>query len=115
MDLRGIPFWCQQTAIPADQPIPPRKEQLIFLLFLKMAHERTLPPWNQPGIIPEEHHWPSLVEMAGIPLEIHYCGTLETLSKEPGMLRTIFRKGAEQGSASGETRHETHVPLECGL
>ena len=67
-------------------------EQLTFLLFLKMAHERTQPPYNQPPIIPEEYNWPSLVEMDGIPLEMHYRRTLETLSKEPGMLRTIFRK-----------------------
>ncbi len=66
-------------------------EQLTFLLFLKMAHERTQAPWNQPPIIPAEYNWPSLVEMDGIPLEIHYRRTL-ALSKEPGMLRTIFRK-----------------------
>src|ERR1039457_487246 len=67
-------------------------EQLTFLLFLKMAHERTPPPYNQPPITPEGYDWPSLVELDGIPLEQHYRHTLETLSKEPGMLRTIFRK-----------------------
>ncbi|MBV9302198.1 MAG: SAM-dependent DNA methyltransferase [Acidobacteriaceae bacterium] len=67
-------------------------EQLTFLLFLKMAHERTQPPYNQPSIVPEEYNWPSLLELDGIPLEHHYRRTLETLGKEPGMLRTIFRK-----------------------
>ena len=67
-------------------------EQLTFLLFLKMAHERTQPPYNQPSIIPEDYSWPTLVELDGIPLEQHYRHTLETLGKEPGMLRTIFRK-----------------------
>jgi len=67
-------------------------EQLTFLLFLKMAHERTLPPWNQPPVIPADYAWPTLVELDGIPLEIHYRRTLENLAKEPGMLRTIFRK-----------------------
>jgi type I restriction enzyme M protein len=67
-------------------------EQLTFLLFLKMTHERTQPPCNQPPTIPEDYSWPTLVELDGIPLEIHYRRTLETLSKEPGMLRTIFRK-----------------------
>jgi type I restriction enzyme M protein len=67
-------------------------EQLTFLLFLKMAHERTQPPWNHPPVIPEEYSWPTLVELDGIPLEYHYRHTLENLSKEPGMLRTIFRK-----------------------
>lgn len=67
-------------------------EQLTFLLFLKMAHERTQPPYNQPSIIPRDYDWPSLLELDGIPLEQHYRRTLETLGKEPGMLRTIFRK-----------------------
>ena len=67
-------------------------EQLTFLLFLKMAHERTQPPYNHPSIMPDGYDWPSLVELDGIPLEHHYRRTLETLSKEPGMLRTIFRK-----------------------
>ena len=67
-------------------------EQLTFLLFLKMAHERTQRPYNQPSIIPEDYAWPSLVELDGVPLEHHYRRTLETLGKEPGMLRTIFRK-----------------------
>jgi len=65
-------------------------EQLTFLLFLKMAHERTQPPYSQPSIIPEDYNWPSLLELDGIPLEQHYRRALETLSKEPGMLRAIF-------------------------
>ncbi len=67
-------------------------EQLTYLLFLKMAHERTQAPYNEPSIIPEEYDWPSLLELDGIPLEHHYRRTLETLGKEPGMLGTIFRK-----------------------
>jgi type I restriction enzyme M protein len=34
--------------------------------------------------------------MDGTPLEQHYRRTLETLSKEPGMLRTIFRKAQKK-------------------
>jgi len=30
-------------------------EQLTYLLFLKMAHERTQAPWSQPSIIPKGH------------------------------------------------------------
>ena len=67
-------------------------EQLTFLLFLKMAHERTEPPYNQPSIIPEDYTWPTLAELDGIPLEHHYRRTLETLGEEPGMLRAIFGK-----------------------
>ncbi len=57
-----------------------------------MAHERTLAPYNQPSIIPEEYNWPSLLELDGPPLERHYRMALSDLGKEPGMLGTIFRK-----------------------
>lgn len=67
-------------------------EQLTYLLFLKMAHERTQPPLNQPSIIPKEYDWPSLFEYEGIPLEHHYRELLTTLGREPGMLGVIFRK-----------------------
>ena len=46
-------------------------EQLTYLLFLKMAHERTESPFNQSSIIPAENDWPSLFEYEGIALEHH--------------------------------------------
>jgi type I restriction enzyme M protein len=67
-------------------------EQLTYLLFLKMAHERTQPPWNQPSGIPADYDWPSLLELDGDALEVHYRKTLETLGREKGMLGVIFRK-----------------------
>ena len=67
-------------------------EQLTYLLFLKMAHERTEPPFNQPSIIPAENDWPSLFEYEGIALEHHYRDVLQNLGREPGMLGVIFRK-----------------------
>ncbi|MBI4705697.1 MAG: SAM-dependent DNA methyltransferase [Deltaproteobacteria bacterium] len=67
-------------------------EQLTFLLFLKMAHERTEPPWSQPSIIPKGFDWPALVSKDGEALEAQYRKTLETLGKQPGMLGLIFRK-----------------------
>ena len=67
-------------------------EQLTYLLFLKMAHERTEPPFNQPSIIPAENDWPSLFEFEGIPLEHHYRDVLQNLGREAGMLGVIFRK-----------------------
>jgi type I restriction enzyme M protein len=67
-------------------------EQLTYLLFLKMAHERIQPPLKQPSIIPKEYDWPSLFEYEGIPLERHYRDVLQTLGREPGMLGVIFRK-----------------------
>jgi len=67
-------------------------EQLTYLLFLKMAHEQTQPPLNRPSIVPEDYNWPSLLELDGDPLEVHYRKTLENLGKQGGMLGTIFRK-----------------------
>lgn len=67
-------------------------EQLTYLLFLKMAHERTQAPLNQPAIVPEEWSWPALASKEGDALEVHYRHTLEELGKRPGMLGLIFRK-----------------------
>ena len=67
-------------------------EQLTYLLFLKMAHEQTLPPYSKPSFIPEGYDWPTLVDQDGDALEIHYRHTLEDLAKQPGMLGVIFRK-----------------------
>jgi type I restriction enzyme M protein len=67
-------------------------EQLTYLLFLKMAHEQTLPPWKKPSIIPRGYDWPALDSRDGDDLETHYRHTLETLGKRSGMLGIIFRK-----------------------
>jgi len=67
-------------------------EQLTYLLFLKMAHERTQEPWNQPSAVPPEFSWPALASRDGDALEAHYRHTLEALGKLPGMLGVIFRK-----------------------
>ncbi|MBL9020582.1 MAG: SAM-dependent DNA methyltransferase [Myxococcales bacterium] len=67
-------------------------EQLTYLLFLKMAHERTEPPWSQKSPIPKGVDWPSLVKKDGDALEVHYRHVLTELGKQPGMLGLIFRK-----------------------
>lgn len=67
-------------------------EQLTFLLFLKMAHEQTRPPYSRPSTIPAGYDWPSLLGKSGDDLETHYRHVLETLGKAPGMLGVIFRK-----------------------
>jgi len=40
-------------------------EQLTYLLFLKMADERSKPPWNQPSPITKGFDWPSLLAKDG--------------------------------------------------
>src|SRR5215204_578285 len=67
-------------------------EQLTYLLFLKMAYERTQPPWKEKSRIPAGYDWPSLLENDGPELEAHYTLLLTTLAKEQGLLGLIFRK-----------------------
>lgn len=67
-------------------------EQLTYLLFLKIADEQTKPPMNRESIIPEGLDWESLSEKSGAELEEHYREILQKLSKEKGLLGTIFRK-----------------------
>lgn len=67
-------------------------EQLTYLLFLKMSHERTQEPWNLPSSVPAEWSWPRLASKDGDELEVHYRHTLDNLARKPGMLGVIFRK-----------------------
>ncbi len=67
-------------------------EQITFLLFLKMAHEQTQPPYNRPSIVPVTLGWESLLKSEGEQLEIHYRHILEELGRKPGMLGEIFKK-----------------------
>jgi len=67
-------------------------EQLTYLLFLKMAYERTQPPWSQPSVVPTAFDWQSLITKDGGGLETHYRHMLQELGKEQGMLGIIFRK-----------------------
>ncbi len=71
-------------------------EQITFLLFLKMAHEQTLPPWNRDPIVPEGLDWPSLLERDGEELETHYRHILAELPKQGGMLGEIFKKARQE-------------------
>jgi type I restriction enzyme M protein len=67
-------------------------EQLTYLLFLKMDDEQSQPPFNKPSKIPEKCNWQSLISKDGDALEVLYRHILKNLSKEKGMLGTIFRK-----------------------
>ncbi|MCF6179591.1 MAG: type I restriction-modification system subunit M N-terminal domain-containing protein, partial [Geopsychrobacter sp.] len=74
-------------------------EQLTYLLFLKMADERTKPPYvpapgahKQPATVPVDYAWPTLVKKDGDELFDHYRHTLENLGNEKGLLGLIFNK-----------------------
>ena len=67
-------------------------EQLTYLLFLKMAHERTSRRGTRSRRIPAGYDWPSLLDKDGPELEAHYTRPLNKLGSEPGLLGLIFRK-----------------------
>jgi type I restriction enzyme M protein len=71
-------------------------EQITFLLFLKMAHELTQPPYNRPALVPGPYDWANLLKRDGVELEQHYRKTLEELGKTKGMLGTIFLKAKNE-------------------
>jgi len=65
-------------------------EQITFLLFLKMAHEREA--IGLESIIPNKYNWAGLKKKAGNDLEVQYSQTLRELAKQPGLLNVIFAK-----------------------
>jgi type I restriction enzyme M protein len=77
-------------------------EQLTYLLFLKMADERTKPPYvpasglsahdAQAGAVPAEYGWPALMKKDGDELFDHYRHVLEKLGNEKGLLGLIFNR-----------------------
>ncbi len=78
-------------------------EQLTYLLFLKMADERSnLPAFgagkkpvssaSKTSIIPEKYSWPTLIKKDGDELFDHYRHTLEELGNQKGLLGLIFNK-----------------------
>jgi len=67
-------------------------EQLTYLLFLKMAHERSSRPLQPEQILPESCSWQRLLDSDGDELEVTYRHMLEELARQPGTLGVIFRK-----------------------
>lgn len=67
-------------------------EQITYLIFLKMAYEYSLPPYNRDTGIPDGFDWPSLTSRTGAELESHYLQLLRELGKQKGLLGQIFTK-----------------------
>ncbi|GBD98784.1 putative type I restriction enzymeP M protein [bacterium BMS3Abin07] len=72
-------------------------EQLTYLLFLKMADERSKPPYlpasgagKHQSPIPKKYDWQSLLKKDGDQLFDHYRHILEKLGQEKGLLGLIF-------------------------
>ena len=67
-------------------------EQLTYLLFLKMAHERATRKLHPQQILPPAYSWQRLLDAQGDQLEREYTRMLVGLAREPGVIGTIFRK-----------------------
>jgi type I restriction enzyme M protein len=67
-------------------------EQLTYLLFLKMAHERATRKLVPEQVVPETYSWQRLLDAQGDQLELTYTKILVGLASEPGVIGTIFRK-----------------------
>jgi type I restriction enzyme M protein len=67
-------------------------EQLTYLLFLKMAHERVTRRLRPEQVVPAEYSWQRLLDADGAELETEYTRILLGLARQPGTLGTIFRK-----------------------
>jgi type I restriction enzyme M protein len=67
-------------------------EQLTYLLFLKMAHDRATRKLKPQQIVPAQYSWQRLLDAEGAQLETTYTEILLGLGREPGTLGTIFRK-----------------------
>lgn len=65
--------------------------QLTYLLFLKMDQER-VDNLNEPSLIPEKYRWNKLIKLDGSELTETYTKALSDLSKEEGIIGTIFSK-----------------------
>jgi type I restriction enzyme M protein len=67
-------------------------EQLTYLLFLKIAHERETRKLNPETIVPAHCSWQRLLDADGDKLETTYRHILEDLARQPGTLGVIYRK-----------------------
>jgi len=65
-------------------------EQLTYLLFLKMAHERATRRINPQRVVPEGLDWPSLINKSAEDLDDQYRHVLSELGRHTGMLGAIF-------------------------
>src|ERR1035438_2818378 len=84
-------------------------EQLTYLLFLKMDHDRSRLPGRK-SAIPEDYNWASLIELDGIPLEKHYRDVLDNLGKSDGLLGIIFRKAQNKIQNPAHLRPQSATP-----
>jgi type I restriction enzyme M protein len=83
-------------------------EQITYLLFLKMANERSidlsriaLPQAEEAAV---DCSWPALERAQGDPLTRHYAGVLRALGRQPGLLGDIFKDAESRFSKAANLR-----------
>ena len=69
--------------------------QLTYLLFLKMDEERTT-LLGETSLIPEDGRWKNLLNLAGTELAEKYQKILEKLSRQTGIIGTIYHKASNK-------------------
>ena len=84
-------------------------EQLTYLLFLKMADERTKPPYNQSSQIPDKYSWPSLLKRDGDDL-VTAVGT--NLTRADCLRQSILSQAfSVQLAKQGSRNNHSTVPI----
>lgn len=69
--------------------------QVTYLLFLKMDYERkTL--LKEESMLPSKFYWNTITDKSGAELERHYSNILDTLSRDTGIIGTIFLRARNE-------------------
>jgi len=76
-------------------------EQLTYLLFLKMADERSKPPYDQPSLVAAQYAWPSLLAKDGA---MSCSITTATRSKRWAARRAHSRSSSTRRRTSSKIR-----------
>ena len=96
-------------------------KQFTYLLFLKMADERSRTPYNQPSPVPAGYDWQRLAPSLALPrkrergyswgdeLFDHDRHTLEELGKQKGLLGLIFTKSQNKFQDPAKLRRQGKV------
>ena len=69
--------------------------QLTYLLFLKMDEERT-DLLNEESLLPADCRWSNLLKLSGTELSDKYQNILDKLSKQTGIIGTIYKKASNK-------------------
>ncbi len=87
-------FWSGGISNPLEV-----MEQLTYLLFLKMAHEYTQPPYGKPSAIPKSCQWPTLTSKVN-PVCDCLCSTCAGIEVRREHILDVVERATEGPCAS---------------